>query len=112
MFPGYIFIKTIIDRYSSVKYTRGIKNIIKFGENISYMADHEIKSIKLAEKSLRRKPLIQEIKIGQEVDIKNGAFKGNIGKICTLPSKQRVGILIHLLGAKRRIYIPENDLAY
>ena len=112
MFPGYIFIKTIIEKYSSIKYTKGIKNIIKFGENISYITEQEIKSINLAEKLSKSNPLISTIKIGQEVDIKKGAFKGNIGKICTLPSKKRVGILLHILGAKRRIDISENDLAF
>ena len=112
MFPGYIFIKTIIEKYSSLKYTKGIKNIIKFGENISYITEHEIKSINLAERLSKSNPLTSTIKIGQEVDIKNGAFKGNIGKICTLPSKKRVGILLHILGAKRRIDISENDLAF
>ena len=112
MFPGYIFIKTIIEKYSSLKYTKGIKNIIKFGENISYMTEHEIKSIYMAEKLSRSKPIISKFKIGQEVDIENGAFKGNSAQICTLPSKKRVGVLLHLLGAKRRLDILETDLAF
>ena len=112
MFPGYIFINTSIERYSSIKYTKGIKNIIKFGEKISYMTDDEIKIINTMQKSSRFEPIVSEIKIGQEVDIKSGAFKGNIGKICKLPSEKRVGILLHFLGAKRRINIPEKDLTF
>tara|TARA_B100000035_G_C20923732_1_gene519683 strand:+ start:56 stop:532 length:477 start_codon:yes stop_codon:yes gene_type:complete len=112
MFPGYIFINTSIDRYSSVKYTKGIKKVIKFGNNISYMTDDEIRSINMMQQSSRSEPIVSEIKIGQEVDIKRGAFKGNIGKICTLPSQKRVGILLYLLGAKRRISIPEKDLEF
>ena len=45
MFPGYIFINTEVNKYSSVKHTKGIKNIIKFGENIPYMTNEEIKRI-------------------------------------------------------------------
>ena len=112
MFPGYIFINASIGRYSSVKYTKGIKNIIKFGENISYMTDSEIKSITKAEKLTMLEPILSDIKIGQEVDIKSGAFKGNIGRICALPSGERVGILLHFLGAKRKINILKKDILF
>ena len=112
MFPGYIFVNTDIDKYSSVKYTKGIKNIIKFGENISYMTNGEIESISRIEKSSRLKPLVAEIKIGQEVNIKSGSFKGNVAKICSLPSKKRVGVLLHILGGFRRISVSEKDLKF
>ena len=112
MFPGYIFINADIDNYSSVKYTKGIKNIIKFGKNIPYMSEEEIKSINLLEKSSRSAPLEQDIEIGQEVNIVNGCFKGNIAKICTLPTKKRVGILLRILGSTKKIEISENDILY
>lgn len=112
MFPGYIFVNTDIGNYSSVRYTKGIKNIIRFGENIAQISDEEIKSINLAEKSSRLEPLVEKIKIGQEVNIKSGSFKGNIAKICSLPSKKRVGILLHILGSFRRLYISETDLRF
>ena len=75
MFPGYIFINADINKYTSVKYTKGIKNIIKFGENVSYMTNDEIESISMVEKLSRLEPLVAKIKIGQEVNIKNGLFK-------------------------------------
>ena len=112
MFPGYIFINTDIDRYSSVKYTKGIKNVVKFGDNFSHMTNEEIKSIRSVEKSSRLEPLVSKIRIGQEVNIKSGSFKGNIAKICSLPSKKRVGILLHILGSFKRIDISEKDLKF
>ena len=112
MFPGYIFINTDLDKYSSVRYTKGIKNIIRFGENIARLSDEEIKSINLVEESSRSDPLIQEIQIGQEVNIISGAFKGNIAKICSLPSKLRVGILLRILGSLKRVEVSEKDLAF
>jgi len=112
MFPGYIFINTNIDKYSSVKYTKGIKNIIKFGENIAYMTNEEIENINIVEELSRADPLVSKIKIGQEVNIKSGFFKGNLAKICSLPSNKRVGILLHILGSLKRIDISEKDLAF
>ena len=37
LFPGYVFIETGLKDQSSIKYTKGIKNIIKFGEKIPYI---------------------------------------------------------------------------
>ena len=112
MFPGYIFINASIENYSSVKYTKGIRNIIKFGENIPFMTDDEIKSIDMVEKSSRSNPLISKIEIGQEVNIISGAFSGNIAKICSLPSNKRVGVLLHVLGSSKKIDIPEKDIEF
>ena len=89
MFPGYIFINTSIDKYSSVSYTKGIKNIIRFGENFAYISDDEMKSIATFEKLSKSNPIASNIEIGQEVDIIRGSFKGNIAKICSLPSKKK-----------------------
>ena len=110
LFPGYIFINTTLDNYSSVKYTKGIKNVIKFGHNISYLTDDEIKRINILEESSTLDPFVSKIKIGQEILIKTGSLKGNFVKIYALPSKKRVGILLYFLGALRRMSIQEKDL--
>lgn len=112
MFPGYIFIQSHIDNFSSLKYTKGIKKIIKFGKNISFMTDDEIRSINKLEESSRLEPLISEPHIGQEVMIKNGSLKGNLAKICSLPSKKRIGVLLYFLGSMRRIIISEENLEF
>tara|TARA_B100001173_G_C15791392_1_gene463593 strand:+ start:57 stop:533 length:477 start_codon:yes stop_codon:yes gene_type:complete len=112
MFPGYIFVNTSFENYSSLQYTSGIKNVIKFGDRISYISDDEIKSIQMVEKSSKTNPIALKIHIGQEVTIAKGSFKGNIVKICSLPSRKRVDVLLSMLGSMRRISIPEKDLIF
>ncbi|MEL0237989.1 MAG: transcription termination/antitermination NusG family protein [Gammaproteobacteria bacterium] len=112
MFPGYIFIQSHIDEFSSLKYTKGIKNIIKFGKNISFMTDAEIRSINKLEESSKLEPIISEPHIGQEVMIKKGSLKGNLAKICSFPSKNRIGILLYFLGSQRRITILRENLEF
>ena len=111
MFPGYIFINAGVENFSAIKYTLGIKKIIRFGKSISYMTDNEIKKINMLEKSSRSKPIVSDFRIGQEVYIKSGSFKGNIAKICKLPSKKRVGILLYLLGSMRKLEILQKHLS-
>ena len=112
LFPGYIFVNTSSENYSALKYTTGIKKVIKFGDNIAYMPDEEIEAMKMVEKSSKADPLTQKIQIGQDVIIAKGSLKGIMAKICSLPSKERVGVLLGFLGSMRRVTFPINDLKF
>ena len=110
LFPGYIFVNISLENYSALKHTIGIKNIIKFGDNISCISDEEIKVMQMAEEASKIDPIVSQIQIGQEVTIARGSLTGSIVKICSLPSKKRVGVLLNFLGSVRRVTIPEKDL--
>ena len=112
LFPGYIFVNTSFENYSALKYTIGIKNIIKFGGNISCISDEEVEAIKMAEETSKTDPVVSRIQIGQDVKIAKGSLAGSIVKVCSLPSKQRVGILLSFLGSVRRVTIQEKDLIF
>ena len=110
LFPGYIFINTRLENYTLIKYTKGIKNIIKFGKKIPCLTDNEIKSIRSIQKLSHLNPISNKIKIGQEAIIAGGPFKGTLVKICSLPSKDRAEILLTILGSLRRVNILIKDL--
>ena len=112
LFPGYIFINTSSENYSVLKYTKGIKDILKFGDKISYLPSDDIKAMQMVEKTSKSSPVARQLKIGQDAFVKKGSLKGSIVKICSLPSKERVGILLHFLGSVRRVLISEKDLIF
>ncbi len=112
LFPGYIFVNTSFENYSALKYTMGIKNIIKFGDNISCISDEDIKAMQIAEETSKIDPITSIIKIGQDVRISRGSLKGSIVKVCSLSSKERVEVLLSFLGSMRRVTIPEKDLIF
>ena len=111
LFPGYIFVNIALENYSSLKFTRGIKNIIKFGENISHITDNEIKKIRTIEEESIINPVTTKICIGQEVFIANGPLKGTLVKISSLPYKKRVDIFLSILGSSRRVNIQVKDIS-
>tara|TARA_B110000003_G_scaffold268559_1_gene298226 strand:+ start:57 stop:533 length:477 start_codon:yes stop_codon:yes gene_type:complete len=111
MFPGYIFINTNLKNYAALKYTKGIKKILKFGENIPSMSKDDIDAIMKIEHESKNKPISTIYTMGQEVVIKEGSFKGNLVKICSLPAAKRIDILINILGSKRKVNIALEDLA-
>jgi transcription antitermination factor NusG len=112
LFPGYIFVNISFENYSALKYTMGIKNIIKFGDNICCISDKEIEAMEMAEETSKIDPVASQIQIGQDVIIAKGSLAGSIVKVCSLPSKERVGILLSLLGSVRRVTIAEKDLIF
>ena len=112
LFPGYIFVNTCLENYAALKYTKGIKNIIKFGDTISCMSNEEIKSMQMIEETSKINPVIQKILIGNDALVSKGSLKGNMVKICSLPSQERVDILISFLGSMRRTTIPLKDLIF
>ena len=112
LFPGYIFINTSLENYTTLKYTMGIKEIIKFGNNISCMANEDIESMKTAEEISKMNPIGLQIQIGQDAIIRKGSLKGNMVRICSLPYKDRVGVFLTFLGSMRRVNIPEKDLIF
>jgi transcriptional antiterminator RfaH len=110
LFPGYIFVNTNFENYSALKYTMGIRNIIKFGDNISCISDEEIEAMQMVEETSKMDPVASQMQIGQDVMISRGSLTGSIVKVCSLPSKKRVGVLLSFLGSMRRVTIPEKDL--
>ena len=112
LFPGYIFVNTSLENYSALKYTMGIKNIIKFGDNISCISSKEIDAMQMTEEVSKIDTVASQIQIGQDVMIAKGSLTGSIVKVCSLPSKERVGILLSFLGSVRRVTISEKDLIF
>ena len=112
LFPGYIFVNTNLENDNARKETIGIKNIIKFGDKITCISDEEIEAMQMVEKKSKINPVVSQIKIGQEVKIAEGPLTGIIAKVCSFPSKERVGILLSFLGSIRRVTILERDLGF
>ena len=110
LFPGYIFVNTSFENYSALKYTMGIRNIIKFGDNISCISDEEIEAMQTAEETSKVDPVASQIQIGQDVMIAKGSLTGSIVKVCSFSSKERVSVLLSFLGSVRRVTISEKDL--
>jgi len=112
LFPGYIFVNISLENYSALKYTRGIKDILKLGDKISIVSEEEIIAIQKVEEESKINPLALSLKIGQDVLISKGSLKGNIVKVCSLPSRERVLILLSILGSIRKVSVPEKDLLF
>jgi transcription elongation factor/antiterminator RfaH len=96
MFPGYIFAKFHpIDDFHLIKYTRGVKTIVHFGNKIVPVQDEMIAFIRNrlddGVATLEKK----YFKKGEKILVKDGPFKGISGIFeKELEGKDRVMILL------------------
>ena len=112
LFPGYIFINTSFENYLPISNTIGIKDIIKFGNYIPSLTDNHIKSIKAIVELSKSNPKVEKIEIGQEALVATGPLKGAMVKVCSLPSRKRIDVLLTFLGSIKKINISQKKLKF
>ncbi len=105
LFPGYGFIKNGFNRIHSIKYTKGILSILKFGSKYAFMHDEKIKEFLKAEKLSEKEPFKDSLVPGDEIIIEEGPFKGHITKIISLSSNDRINIMMKILGTFKKIQV-------
>jgi transcriptional antiterminator RfaH len=113
LFPGYLFGHfDLSTQYHSVKYARGVRNIVAFG-GVPTPVDHEVvESIRAREQEegliiLRQPPL----KPGDPVEILEGPFRGLVAIFeRELSGRQRVQLLLDILAHQARLVIERDKV--
>ena len=108
LFPGYGFVKNGMRYIHSIKYTKGVIDVLKFGNNYAFMSNEKIIELANAEKISREKPFCEDFYANDEIIIENGPLKGQITKILSLSTNDRVNVLIKILGSVKEIQISKN----
>lgn len=101
MFPGYLLINLYLDtlngdNFTTVKSTRGVARIVRFGETLAVVPDSIINSLKQRE----NKGLIDlglDYNIGDKVRIKSGPFADTEAIVQAKSGLDRVKLLFHVL---------------
>lgn len=107
MFPGYIFARfDPVDEFRLVKYARGVKTIVHFGERIVPIHEDLIEFIKSRLENgiatIQKRPLFK----GDKIVIKDGPFKGLTGIFeREMDGKERVTILLDAVQFAARMEI-------
>ena len=108
LFPGYIFIRcNLAQCYDQIRYTSGISSLVHFGHNIPTVPTEVVEELRQYFEAGETLDLEDGLKEGAEVTVAEGAFLGSRGIVVRLrPAKQRVQILLDLLG---RTTVAEMD---
>lgn len=112
LFPGYLFVRFApARRVRAVRYARGVSYIVRQGREFAPVPEAIVGELRaLAATSVLELPP-EPWKLGEEVRVIMGIFRGASGKIAGLvPARQRVQILLELLGQENRVEFPLDAL--
>jgi len=112
LFPGYLFAKFSPARLiRAVRYARGVSYIVRQGTEFAPVPDTIISALhSLAATQVLELPP-EPWKMGEQVRVIAGIFRGATGTVAGLvPARQRVQVLLELLGQERRIELPLDNL--
>ncbi len=107
LFPRYLFIQLNLglDNISSIRSTPGVSKLVSFGQYPTKLPNGFIECLRNSEDAQRKVHISDEnqIRLGDTVEIMDGPFAGYISKIHAISGKDRVQILMDILGSHNTI---------
>jgi transcription antitermination factor NusG len=95
-----------------VRYARGVSYIVRQGREFAPLPDAAIAALRTLAVSQVLELPPDPWRLGEDVRVIAGIFKGSSGRIVGLvPARQRVQILLELLGQQNRVDMPLEILA-
>ena len=107
MFPGYIFVRFVYpELYRRIAATSGVAKTLSFGGRPAMLNDSIITDLRRHVADEETIEITCDIKEGEEIKVIEGPFQG-IRALVTriLPSRERVAILLNMLGQEREIEV-------
>ena len=113
LFPGYLFVKCDLkSMFKAVNYSRGVAHLVRFGSHYPNVPEKEIESLREEMGDNEIHVISHEFVPGEKTQIESGPFKGISAVISrVMPAKERVCILLDLLGGKIEAEVKESVLA-
>jgi transcription antitermination factor NusG len=112
LFRSYLFVR-IIDRWSPIKSCIGILDVLLAGDQPACVSEKEINRIKAKERGgLIRLPEPKVLKLGDRIRVVNrNDLWGGLGGIYQgMSGKDRVRVLLELLGHDVKATLPKNEI--
>jgi transcriptional antiterminator RfaH len=100
MFPGYLFAHFVYSRqHRRVEHSPGIQCIVQFGDDLATVDPATIATLQEKAGEEEIVTIDPDLKVGQAVQITEGPFQGLEAVVTRLlPAKERVRVLLQLLG--------------
>jgi transcription antitermination factor NusG len=108
LFPGYAFAR-IVDEYAQVLSTRGVYDVVRFGEVTARVPEQVITELRAMCGPTGYVQLQPRFRKLQRVRVASGS-SGVVGIVQSRESATRVRVLFQLLGRKIEMGVPDKDL--
>jgi transcriptional antiterminator RfaH len=112
LFPCYVFVRCVLaENLTDVQYSVGISTLVHFSTDIPTVPDPIIEELQDCFEGEEPLPAKERIVPGMEVLVAEGAFDGMQARVLrVLPAKQRVQVLLSILGRPTPVEINRNSV--
>lgn len=112
MFPGYLFARFVYpELYRRIAATSGVARTLSFGGRPCILDERIIEDLRAHVADGETVEIACELKEGEEVKVVEGPFLGVRALVTrVLPARDRVAILLNLLGQEREIEVAASAL--
>lgn len=109
LFPGYCFAQFMERSVSAIRSTPGVSDVISFGaeRKLSLLDEAVLQDVRAVEAFHNQK--LSGLRSGDLVSLIKGPFKG-FQALYSKKDKERVEVLLMLLGRQQRVLVPSNHL--
>lgn len=113
VFPGYIFARfTLEQSLDAVRYTPGVASVVHFADRYPTLCPTLISHLKSHFNGGDKKPLVDDLVAGETVMVTNGGLRGIEAVVLrVLPARERVKVLLELLGTTAAVELNFADVA-
>jgi transcriptional antiterminator RfaH len=115
LFPGYAFVGIEL-QWHAARWTPGVSSLVMDGERPARVPDADIASLRARERSgfvvLPKQPCPSlSLRSGDRLRVRSGPFTGCLGLCAGMAARDRVLVLLKMLGSRREIALPRGDVA-
>jgi transcriptional antiterminator RfaH len=112
LFPGYLFVSLLSDfaHWRAISSTLGVSRLVSFGKGHPSIVPSAIVDLLRQRCEDSQAAPAERFNVGDGVRITSGPFSDFIGRLESIPSTQRVWILMDVMGRGQRISINVRDL--
>ena len=111
LFPSYAFVALQNGRWWDARWCVGVAGVIMSGGEPARLGDHIVDEIRSRERGgavqLPRRP---GLKLGDQVRVVGGVFRDHFGVYAGMKPRQRVEILLQLLGGQQKVMLAQQDI--
>jgi transcriptional antiterminator RfaH len=112
MFPGYVFVAVsrALDQWRPLLSTYGVRRVLRCGNELSLLDDEFIQALRAREIGGAIVRPASPYEVGQQIRVKRGPFDGVVANIIELDERDRVIVLLDLLGKSVRAGFDIRDI--
>jgi transcriptional antiterminator RfaH len=110
LFPGYLFVLIEL-QWHTARWAPGVTRIVLDGAAPAKVPDTVIAEIRSRERGgLVELPKRALARVGDPVRVVRGPFQGHVGLYAGMKPRERVEVLLALLGGRQRVALPRGDV--